>query len=180
MKIYNLPILLLLILFFIGCGDDNYTSNSDKALVPMQNSSQIDFKTVSNETISLQKIDDGFKYLNNNKTILINFFTTDCVPCSYMIPHLNNLQKKYNDNLTIISILLQSGLSQEKMDNYISENSIEYIVTFDVNNLRLSNEYGNITDIPSMFVYDKDGKLLTNYIGAIPEEMIEADLIRMF
>lgn len=173
--------LSLFISFFVkGCQEKKYKPVEQDIYTSMKVDDKIDLKTINNETVVLQKTESGFLNVGSEKNVLISFFTTNCAPCNAMIPHLNNLQKKYKDNLTIISVLLEPGLSHDEIDDFYNKNSIEYIVTFDKKNLLLASEHGNITDIPSMFIYDKDGKLLENYIGAVPEEMIEADLTRMF
>ena len=172
--------LILISILLKGCHDENHINIDKTTFEPLNLNDKIDIKTMTNTTITLQKTEDGFKYLNDDKVILINFFTTKCAPCNAMIAHLNNLQNRYKNDLTIISVLLEAGLSHEEVELFLKTNHIDYIVTFDRKNLQLSSSYGNITDIPSMFVYDKNGKLLENYVGAVTEEMIEADLIRIF
>ena len=171
-------ILSLPILFFVkGCQGKNFFSDDT---APMKINDKIEMKTISNETVTFQKTETGFKNLDNEKIVLINFFTTKCAPCNAMIPHLNNLQRKYEENLTVVSVLLETGVSQDEIDDFRDKNGVDYTITFDKKNLLFSAEHGNITNIPNMFIYDKNGELLENYIGIIPEEMIEADLVRMF
>jgi hypothetical protein len=70
--------------------------------------------------------------------------------------------------------------SVEDVKNFIADTNIDFIVAVGKNNFRLSATFGNITSAPYMVIYDKNGKYATDYIGAIPEEMIEADLRRVF
>ncbi|MDR1614321.1 MAG: TlpA family protein disulfide reductase [Campylobacteraceae bacterium] len=159
-------ILCLTVLF--GC------SSSDK---PLKQNQSVTLKTTDGKTIMLQKTADGFFY--DDKSLLLAFFTTSCIPCNAQIPHLNNLQSRYEDNLNIISVILEDKPLDE-IQNFITEKNIDFTTTLDKNNFRLSSTLGNITSVPYMVIYDKAGAYVTDYTGAIPEEMIEADLKRIF
>ena len=113
---------------------------------------------------------------NSNKIILLNFFATWCPPCKAEIPHLINLQDKYKGKLKIISVLLEDDKPDSEIKSFIDYNHINYIVTNDINNFKLSNLLGGIQSIPFMILYDKNGKVITHYIGIIPEEMIDSDI----
>ena len=114
----------------------------------------------------------------SDKLIILEFFTTWCPPCKAQIPHLINLQKRYKDKLQIISILLESDKSSEEIKSFINYYGINYTVSTANNNHLLSQEF-SIPSIPTMIMYDKNGKYFTHYIGAVPEEMIEADINRV-
>ncbi|MDR2341579.1 MAG: TlpA family protein disulfide reductase [Campylobacteraceae bacterium] len=168
MKHKTIFISILLISLFCGCDEKN-TPKYDPTIY---------LKTTVNENITLEKTNDGFQYIPN-KTLLLNFFTTNCIPCNAQFPHLNNLQEKYINELEIISVLLEEK-SSEEIQNFIKDKNISSIVTIGKNNSILSNTLGNITSVPYMVIYDKNGAYVTDYTGAVPEEMIEADLKRIF
>ncbi|MDR0407508.1 MAG: TlpA family protein disulfide reductase [Campylobacteraceae bacterium] len=155
---------------FFGCGD-----KKDR---PIERNQKISLKTVNSEIITLTKTDEGFKDASN-KVLFLNFFTTSCTPCNAQFPHLNNLQDKYEDKLKIISVLMEEK-SAEEVQSFIDDKKINFDVTLDENNFRLSVALGNITNFPYMLIYDKEGAYVTDYTGAVPEEMIEADLKRIF
>jgi thiol-disulfide isomerase/thioredoxin len=157
-----------LVLFF-GCSD-----NVNKPLASNQN---IALKTTDNKIVTLKKTNDGFSY--DNKSLLLVFFTTSCIPCDAQIPSLNNLQNRYQNDLNVVSLTLDNS-SLEDVQNFIIQKSVNFTVAFDKNNFRLSTTLGNITSVPYMVIYDKNGTYVTDYMGAIPEEMIEADLKRVF
>ncbi|MDR1460294.1 MAG: TlpA family protein disulfide reductase [Campylobacteraceae bacterium] len=161
---------ILFISLFFGC--------SDKKDKPIERDQQILLKTTTDETITLIKTDNGFKDASN-KILFLNFFTTSCVPCNAQFPHLNNLQEKYKNELKIISVLLEEKQIEEIQD-FIKDKKIGFDVTLGENNFRLSITLGNITSVPHMLIYDRNGQYVTHYTNATPEEMIEADLKRIF
>ncbi|MDR1284746.1 MAG: TlpA family protein disulfide reductase [Campylobacteraceae bacterium] len=161
---------ILLITLFFGCKDEKNK--------PIEDNKQISLKTTTDEIITLTKTDSGFKD-ESNKVLFLNFFTTSCAPCNAQFPHLNNLQEKYKNELKIISVLLEEKRPEE-IQNFIKDKKIGFDITADKNNFRLSITLGNITNVPYMLIYDKNGQYVTHYTTATPEEMIEADLKRIF
>jgi len=165
-------------LFLNGCSsekkkaDDN-TSNANEET----KREKIVLQDVSGKEIVVTSRDKGFSFAGfENKVVLVNFFTTWCPPCKAEIPHLNNLQEKYKDNFVIISVLLEENKSNEEISNFIKYNNINYIITNSIENFKLAQSAGGVKNIPLMFLYDKNGKYSTHYVGAIPEEMIDADI----
>ena len=182
--------LYLIFLFFItialsGCGnkEKNETQTSKtaapqtKTLKQKPVSTSVKLHAVNGEDIVFTKEKNALRLKNNSgKIILLNFFATWCPPCKAEIPHLINLQDKYKDKFKIISVLLEDDKPDSEIKSFIDYNHINYIVTNDINNFKLSNLLGGIQSIPFMILYDKNGKVITHYIGIIPEEMIDSDI----
>jgi len=167
-------------LFLTGCSsekkkaaDDNKSTKTAEEI----KSEKIVLQDVSGKEIVVTSLDKGFSFAGfENKVVLVNFFTTWCPPCKAEIPHLNNLQEKYKDNFVIISVLLEENKSNEEISNFMKYNNIHYIITNSIENFKLAQSAGGVKNIPLMFLYDKEGKYSTHYVGAIPEEMIDADI----
>ncbi|NWF67009.1 MAG: TlpA family protein disulfide reductase, partial [Campylobacterales bacterium] len=112
------------------------------------------------------------------KVVLVDFFATWCPPCRAEIPHLVNLQTKYKDNFSIVAVLVEEDKKVEDVKDFINEYKINYSVTVGEPNFELSKMVGGVRSLPFMIMYDKNGKYVTHYIGAVPEEMIEYDIKR--
>ncbi len=180
MKIKSL-ITVLSIIFFISINGCEKKESQDKVQINQTKSktknNSLTLTTIDNQNIQLttfenQVIFDNFK----NKIVLINFFATWCPPCKYEIPHLVNLQKKYKNNLQIIGILLEDGKSSDELKEFVQEFSINYPITNDNKNFYFADLFGGIHTIPTSFIFDKNGKYVTHYNGAAPEEMIDFDI----
>jgi len=52
----------------------------------------------------------------------------------------------------------------------------KFIITNGPENYKFAQKVGGVKNIPLMFLYDKTGNYSTHYVGAIPEEMIDADI----
>jgi thiol-disulfide isomerase/thioredoxin len=178
-----LPVLLAI--GITGCSNskkesqknENNTTGVVKSVQKKPIATEIKLHSVNTKEIVFIKSDKTLKLKeNNDKIILLNFFATWCPPCKAEIPHLINLQKKYHDKLKIISVLLEDDKPDSEIQSFIDYNHINYTITNDTNNFKLSNLLGGIQSIPFMILYDKQGRVITHYIGIIPEEMIDSDI----
>ena len=177
MKIVLTAILALLI--FTGCSEkttDEKTTKTEK-IIPKKASTGIVLQDATGQKIKVKKLENGFQFEGyEGKVVLVNFFATWCPPCKAEIPHLNNLQEKYKKDLKIISILLEENKSNEDVMNFINNNGIVFTITNSEDNFKIAKEVGGVKSIPFMLIYDRDGKYSQHYTGAVPEEMIEADI----
>ncbi len=138
---------------------------------------KITLKTTDGKEIIVTQVEKGFTFSGyEDKVVLVNFFATWCPPCKAEIPHLNNLQEKYKDNFVVLSILLEENKSNEEMNNFIQYNRINFPITNSIENFQFAKSVGGVKNIPLMFLYDKQGKYATHYVGAVPEEMLDTDI----
>jgi len=151
--------------------DNNITTNEEVKI------EKIVLHDITGKEIVVTAKDKGYSFSGyENKVVLVNFFTTWCPPCKAEIPHLISLQEKYKENFVIISVLLEENKSNEEISNFMKFNNINYIITNGIDNFKFAQSVGGVKNIPLMFLYDKNGQYSTHYVGAIPEEMIDADI----
>lgn len=112
------------------------------------------------------------------KVVLLNFYATWCPPCRAEIPHLNSLQAKYLEQFKVVSLTMDKNKEDQDLKAFMDEHQISYLVTNGPENTRLAKELGGVKSIPFMIMYDLKGNYFTHYIGAVPEEMLEADIKR--
>lgn len=128
---------------------------------------------------------NAFKNLlvtSNQKNIkVLLFFTTWCDPCKGVMPHLENLQKQFGEQIALYGIPIDDLVGEvenfkELMQIFNKENNVHLPMILDENRARLFSALEGIEGIPLIALYDKEGKYIIHYLGAIPEEMIEFDL----
>ena len=143
----------------------------------VQESNAIFLTTTTGEKIKLISTEDGIKFPDYpNKIILLDFFATWCPPCRAAIPHLNSLQSKHKDDIQVIAILMEEHKDNSEVERFITKHNVSFPISNSKENFILSQALGGIRSLPTMVMYDKNGKYHTHYVGVAPEEMIDADI----
>ncbi|MBZ7963924.1 MULTISPECIES: TlpA family protein disulfide reductase [Campylobacter] len=173
-------LLTLMICFFVGCSNDKQKDKDENTSVNIEANLEqgedvnFDIHLIDGNSISVQKSNEKITF-DTDKATLFVFFTTWCTPCVAEIPYLNNLQNKYKDQINIVGVLLEDK-SDEDIKAFKDKNKIVYEIANGENNYLLAKSLGGVNGIPTMFLYDKYSKLINEYLGLIPQEMLEIDI----
>jgi len=180
-KILISSTLLAFILFFQACSSNNDETQDVNAMV---SSSEYVLTELNKTQYIVKKGLNGFSIDNaKGKVILLDIFATWCPPCQAEASHLASLQEKYKDDLLILGITVEEGVSDSKLEAFRSEYKAQYAIVNSTENRRLIDavaaqlNVGRNFGIPLMALY-KDGKFLNFYQGATEEEFIESDIKR--
>ena len=100
------------------------------------------------------------------KVVLVNFWATWCQPCRKEMPDLDALYRRFKDQRFVIL-----GISDEeagKVKQLLAERSVTYPILLDPG--RKVNELFRIDGIPKSFVYDRNGKMVSQAIDMRTQE----------
>jgi thiol-disulfide isomerase/thioredoxin len=102
--------------------------------------------------------------LDNYKgyVLVVDFFTTWCVPCRESIPHLVNLNRRYGGQGLQILGMSADDDGEKVVKAFIADKKINYPVA--IVGEDLTTDYG-IRSIPTMFVINKKGVIAEKYQG---------------
>lgn len=93
----------------------------------------------------------GIQKKDNSKVIVLDFWATWCGPCITSFSHLNQLQKKYSEDVLIKAV---STESLEKIKDFTSKNNYDFSFYQD-NEKKLSNFF-NIKSLPVTVILSKN------------------------
>ena len=180
--------LLIVFLLLAGCEDKKETKQVQNISThppkpkPIQEY-HFDFFNTKKENLHLLVKNNHYKFSTIKEPIvLVNFFATWCPPCRGLMPHLNNLQKKYAKELAILGILIHDKISNKQINICTSVNKIKYFIS---SNLKANKKFADFISpklkLPAKFnlpliIMFVEGKYYTHYEGIAPEEMIESDI----
>lgn len=171
--------IIALIALFFGCNREKSEQNSQE--INDQNQSAVITKqnftlTISNtEKIKLEKTDSELKIINSNSPVLLNFVTSECLPCVAQNSILSKIAKKYQ-NLQIVEIA--TGIENEYQAIALKEqNGLLFEVAFGKDALGLIDSM-NVVGYPYSVLFDSRGTVVQSYDGLVPPEMLEYDIQR--
>ena len=108
------------------------------------------------------------------KVVILDFWATWCPPCRAEIPGFIDLQKKYGaQGLVVIGASVDQD-GPAVVNAFISQNHMNYPVV--MANEDVTKAYGGIEGIPTTFVIDPSGHIVTSYVGGTEESVFEAQI----
>jgi len=113
------------------------------------------------------------------KIVILDFWATWCPPCRKGIPDLIELKNEYKDkDVEIIGVSLdgitRGGQTAAKVEPFIEEYGINYpIIRGDE---QIVYSFGGIRSIPTSYVIDKEGNVISRYEGLIPKSQYVKDI----
>jgi peroxiredoxin len=151
---------LILFLLFYGC---------DKEVDAWQTAPDFSLKDLSGNEVSLTQY--------RGHIVLLDFWATWCPPCRLSIPELVDLQKKYGDQGVVIL-----GISMDDPQMFSDKYLLAFKEKFKINytilraNNKVAMDYfgtGNMA-IPTLFVINKEGKIVDKHMGYLPGAVEES------
>lgn len=128
---------------------------------------------------------DPVKAFKPGHTYVLDFWSTWCGPCRASMPHLTELQKKFDGKITVIGVNIweapkYSDETLTKVQDFVKQNSekMGYTVAYDGAAKKADKAYmeaAGADGIPTAFVVTPDGKIA--YIGH-PEDPAFAETLQ--
>jgi thiol-disulfide isomerase/thioredoxin len=103
------------------------------------------------------------------KWVLVNFWAPWCPPCIAEMPGLDALQKQRKD-LQVIGVAVMYNKTGEVAD-VVREHSITYPIV--MGNEDIASDFGEMSGMPTSFLYSPEGKLIGHHYGALTRNEIE-------
>ncbi len=113
------------------------------------------------------------------KVVILDFWATWCPPCRKGIPDLIEIKKELKDKgVEVIGISMDSftrgGATKNDVIPFIKDYGINYPIL--IGDPNVTQQYGGINSIPTSFVIDKEGYIVSYYQGLIEKEQYLSDI----
>ena len=110
----------------------------------------------------------------HGKVLILDFWATWCAPCRVEIPHFVELQKQYGDKgLTVIGVSLDEQ-GQEVVKKFVKRLGVNYAIV--MGNEKVVEAYGGIDAIPTTFVIDRQGRIVSPHMGYDDKKVFEKEI----
>jgi len=107
------------------------------------------------------------------RVVMVEFWATWCPPCRSTLEWLGQLKQKYGDNVAIVALAVESP--EDKIRASVSSLSQE--LHWAIADAPTAVSFGDITSVPTMFLFDRSGKTATVFYGAPPDLHEQAEKI---
>jgi thiol-disulfide isomerase/thioredoxin len=109
----------------------------------------------------------------HGKVVLLNFWATWCGPCRMEVPDLVELQKKYQDRLQVIGLVVDDA-DEDAVRKFAKRYSINYPVAMATDEMRF--QFGGVPALPTSFIIDAQGRVVQKHIGLRDPELYEMEV----
>jgi thiol-disulfide isomerase/thioredoxin len=99
------------------------------------------------------------------RVVLVEFWATWCPPCRSTLEWLGELQRKHGENLAILALAVESPEDQIRSAVASLSPELHWAIADSATGL----SFGDITAVPTLFLFDRSGKTSRILYGAPPD-----------
>jgi thiol-disulfide isomerase/thioredoxin len=96
------------------------------------------------------------------RVVVVEFWATWCPPCISTLGWLGKVKKQYGENVAIVAIAVESP--EEDVRKLTT--SMDLPMQFSLGSEAVVEQFGSLSSVPKMFVFDKTGKTAAVFYGA--------------
>ena len=103
--------------------------------------------------------------------MLVEFWATWCPPCRPTLSWLGELRRRYGDKLAVIAVAIES----EEADVRAPSRADAAAASWTMGNPELVRAFGDVTAVPTLLLFDGEGRAAASWLGAPPSLHAEVE-----
>jgi cytochrome c biogenesis protein CcmG/thiol:disulfide interchange protein DsbE len=100
----------------------------------------------------------------SGRTVLVEFWATWCPPCRGTLGWLGELQRRHGDRLAVLAVALES----DEADVRRAASRTGAPLRWAVGSPEVARAFGDVSAIPTLLVFDGEGRRVASFYGAPP------------
>ena len=101
----------------------------------------------------------------SGRIVLVEFWATWCPPCRSTLEWMGDLKKHYGDNIAVVALAVESP--EDKVRAMVKTMSPD--LHWAIADAATAQAFGDIVAVPTMFVFDRNGKTVKVFYGSPPD-----------
>ena len=108
-----------------------------------------------------------------DRVVLVEFWATWCPPCRSTLEWLGDLKRKHGDKLAVVALAVESP--EDKIRSTVA--SLSPDLRWAIADAKTAQGFGDITSVPTLFLFDRAGKTARVVYGAPPDLHHQAEQV---
>jgi len=99
------------------------------------------------------------------RSVLVEFWATWCPPCRGTLRWLGELKRRYGDRVVVLAVAIES----EEADVRQLAGELDLPLRWAMGSPELGRAFGDVSAVPTLFLFDAEGRSVGSYFGAPPD-----------
>jgi len=139
-------------------GSADYKGRSKSVPAPDFNIAALDGKSIRFEKLK-------------GRPVIVDFWATWCAPCRFAMPHLQNMQERYEKQGLVVVGVSVDDMEPERIQRFVDRLGVKFKIA--MANDEMLDAYGPLRALPTTFFINREGEVVRRVVGYIDEETLE-------
>ncbi len=105
------------------------------------------------------------------RVVLVEFWASWCPPCRSTLEWLGQLRRRYGDKVAVLALAVESPPAQVRATAAALDPGLQWAIA----DATAARAFGDITAVPTLFLFDRAGKTVRVLYGAPPDLHAQAE-----